>query len=107
METINENLSKVFDVRIGGVALKLKTAHERATVDQLVEYVDDQMSQALSSTKSGSLRTAAILAALNIAEENLSFKKRVGRNLDGIETKARKVLSRFESAKISKAGVKP
>ncbi|MCB0394214.1 MAG: cell division protein ZapA [Bdellovibrionales bacterium] len=98
------SLSKnLFEVEIGGIALKLRTSYDEDTVNQLVKFVDERFNESLAATKSGSLQTAAILTALNIAEENLLLKKRAGIELDQIQNKARRILSHLESSQIPKS----
>jgi cell division protein ZapA len=94
----------LFEVEIGGIGLKLRTSYSEDTVKQLVKYVDDRLNESLSATKSGSLQTAAILTALNIAEEHLLLKKRANIELDQIQNKAQRILSQLESSQVPKPG---
>ncbi len=97
-ETKSEQ-KQVFEVSIGGIPLKIKTAHDAATVQELVSYVDRKISEALPLTKSGSLQNAAVLACLNIAEEMILLKKKALTELDRFENKARRVVSHLESSR--------
>ncbi len=96
---------KLFEVEIGGIGLKLRTSYDEDTVKELVQYVNDKLDESLAATKSGSIQTAAILTALNIAEDNLLLKKRANLDLDQVQSKARRILTSLESSRIPKSGV--
>ena len=64
-----ESNKTLYELSIAGLPFKLKSSHDEQTVQQLVEFVDQKVKEALQATKSGSFQSAAILAALNIAEE--------------------------------------
>ncbi|HEX4922439.1 MAG TPA: cell division protein ZapA [Bdellovibrionales bacterium] len=90
---------------MAGLSLKLKTSHEAETVDQLVSYVNQKVSEALKMTKSGSIQNAALLASLNMAEELITLKQRAQAELEKIENKAQKVLSDLESSRQQSKGL--
>ena len=96
---------RLYEVEIGGIGLRLRTSYDQETVDNLVSVVNERFEEALTSTKSGSIQMAAILAALNLAEENLLLKKRANVELDDIQNKAQRILSGLESSRIPKAGI--
>ncbi len=60
---------RTYNFLIAGVPYKLKTSHDDATVQELVEFVSSKMNQAMSVTKNGSYQNAAVLTAMNLAEE--------------------------------------
>ena len=95
---------RLFEVEIGGIGLKLRTSYDEETVNELVQYVNEKLDESLAATKSGSIQTAAILTALNIAEDNLLLRKRANLDLDQIQNKAQRILSSLESSRIPKAG---
>ncbi len=74
------------------------------TVNELVTYVDEKISEALVQTKSGSFQSAAVLAALNIAEELILLKKRIRKDLLRLEDRTQKVSRELDKIKGSKAG---
>jgi cell division protein ZapA len=78
---------RTFDFSIAGVPYKIKTSHDDATVQELVEYVNNKISQAMASTKNGSFQNAAVLTALNIAEELILLKRRAHRELESLRKK--------------------
>lgn len=102
---MNQAEKKIFEVTLAGLSLKLKTSHDAETVDQLVSYVNQKVSEALKMTKSGSIQNAALLASLNMAEELIILKQRAQAELEKIEGKAQKVLSDLESSRQQSIGL--
>jgi cell division protein ZapA len=90
---------KTFDFLIAGVPYKLKTSHDDATVEELVEFVNSKMNQALSVTKNGSYQNAAVLTAMNLAEELILLKRKAHRELEKLEEKALRLSLDLESSK--------
>lgn len=93
---------KTFDFKIAGVPYKLKTSHEEATVTELVDFVNNKVTEALAVTKNSSFQNAAVLAAFNIAEEMILLKQRAQHELSKLEEKAVKLSQDLENAKINK-----
>lgn len=96
---------KTYEFFIAGVPYKLKTSHDDETVQELVGFVNDKMTEAMGMTKNGSFQNAAILTALNLAEELILLKRRARKELDRIEEKAVRLVHDLENSKINKAGV--
>jgi cell division protein ZapA len=78
---------KIFDIKIAGVPFRLRCSHDDETVKELVEFVNQSIAQAMSFTKSGSFQNAAVLSALNIAEELILLKRKTKQELEQIESK--------------------
>lgn len=93
---------KTHEFQIAGLPYRLKSSHDDQTVQELVEFVDQKMKQALAASKSGSFQSAAVLAALNIAEELILLKRRAHRELDIIEERAMKLAQDLENSKSHK-----
>ncbi len=93
--------SRLFEVVIAGVPLRLKSAHDNQTVNELVAYVDQKVREALPLTKTGSIQNAAILASLNLAEEFILLKRKAKLELENLEAKAQKVISELESSRVN------
>jgi len=91
-----------YEFQIAGLPYKLKSSHDELTVQELVDFVDQKVQQALSVTKSGSFQSAAVLAALNIAEELILLKRKAHHELDLLEEKTLKLAERIEDSKIPK-----
>lgn len=94
---------KTYELNIAGVNYKLKSALDEQTVHQLASYVDQKINEAMTSTKSGSLQNASILAALNIAEEYLLLKKKAQVDLNKLEHQALRLAQDIENTRPHKA----
>ncbi len=90
---------KNFDFKIAGVSYKIKSSHDEETLHNLVQYVDRKVSDAIKVTKNSSFQNAAVLAALNIAEELILLKKRAHDELEKLEDKTLKISQQLESNK--------
>ncbi|AHI05317.1 hypothetical protein BDW_04045 [Bdellovibrio bacteriovorus W] len=93
---------KTYDFLIAGVPYRLKTSHDDATVQELVGFVNGKMNQALSATKNGSYQNAAVLTALNLAEELILLKRKAHRELEKLEEKAMQLSMDLEGSKNNK-----
>jgi cell division protein ZapA len=102
--TTDSSGRSTYAFEIGGLPYKVRSSHDSAIVNELVAYVDEKISQALVQTKSGSFQSAAVLAALNIAEELILLKKRIRKDLERLEDRTQKVSRELDKIKGSKAG---
>ena len=96
-----EPRSKLFEVEIAGVPLRLKSSHDEETVTELVAFVDRKIREALPLTKTGSIQNASILASLHLAEEYLLLRRKAKVELDKLEAKTIKVISELESSRMT------
>lgn len=96
---MNSNNIQTFDVEIGGIHLRLKSSHSKETVDKISDLVNSKIQQTMNVSKTDSLQLAAILACLNLVEENLMFKKRALEELDLVESKAQEIVANLESSR--------
>ncbi|MGZ3769930.1 MAG: cell division protein ZapA [Bdellovibrio sp.] len=90
---------KTYNFLIAGVPYKLKTSHDDATVQELVEFVNNKMNQAMAITKNGSFQNAAVLTAMNVAEELILLKRKAQRELEKLEEKALQLSLDLENSK--------
>lgn len=93
------NDKKTYEFQIAGLPYKLRSSHDEETVQDLVQFVDHKIQQAMNVTRSGSLQSAAVLAALNIAEELILLKKRARKEIERIEERALKLSQDLENSK--------
>lgn len=93
---------KAYNFLIAGVPYKLKTSHDDATVEELVDFVNNKMNQAMSITKNGSFQNAAVLTAMNLAEELILLKRKAHRELEKLEEKALQLSLDLENSKNNK-----
>jgi cell division protein ZapA len=95
-----ENEKKTYELHFGGLPFKLRSSHNEETVQELAQLVETRLQQALQSTKSGSFQSAAVLAALNIAEELILLKRRALSELHRIEERTLKISQELENSKV-------
>ncbi len=93
---------KAYSFLIAGVPYKLKTSHDDATVEELVGFVNDKMNQAMAVTKNGSFQNAAVLTAMNVAEELILLKRKAHRELEKLEERALQLSFELENSKNNK-----
>lgn len=89
----------LFEFTIAGLPYKLKSSHSEEVVAELVQLVDQRIREALSVTKSGSIQNAAVLAALNIAEEFILLKKQARTEIEALQDKSQKWNTELEKLK--------
>lgn len=94
--------TKIFEVEIAGMSLKLRSSHDEQTVQELVSFVDQKINEALPKVKNGSLQTAAVLAVLNVSEELMLLKRQARRELERLESKTERVITSLEASRIPK-----
>ena len=94
---------KTYDFHIAGVPYKLRTSHDDETVTELVEFVNNRMDQAISITKNASFQNAAILTAMNLAEELILLKRKMKKDLTRLEDKTLQLAQQLESSRITKS----
>lgn len=87
---------KNLDVEIAGVALKLRTNHSKEVVDQLVRFVDNRCKRVMNGNRKTSVETAAILAALSIAEDLFTLKKEASESLNQLSIETGSLLTHLE-----------
>lgn len=102
MERKNADL---MEVMIAGVPLRLKTSHDAAVVQALVQQVDAKISEILKLSKSSSVLNAAILTALNFADELLVMKQQTQNQLNHLESLVQSAMSDLEASRISQTGL--
>ena len=86
---------KTYDVNIAGVPLRLKATHDRETVDQILEMVEQKFDDKISKTTK---QNTAILACLRLAEELYLLKNNVKKELDHIESLALDHVAQMQSS---------
>lgn len=94
--------TRLYEVEIAGIPLRLKSSLPANAVEDLVQLVDRQIKAALPLTKTGSIQNAAILASLNLAEAFVTLRKMACAELEAVESGALRIVSELESSNISK-----
>lgn len=102
MEKDLAQTKKTVDFKIAGVSYKIKSSHDEQTLKDLVQYVDQKVTEAMQATKNSSFQNAAVLASLNIAEEMILLKRRAHAELAELEQKALRLSQEIENLKLNK-----
>ncbi len=87
------SLKRSVSINLGGQELNLRTTCSDAVLTEILSYVEDKFNKSFSSVKSKSPDKAAILTALNIAEENFLLRENCILELTSIENKAKSILA--------------
>lgn len=104
--TASKNGAKDFyEFNIAGLPFRLRSSQDEETVRNLVQFVDQKIQQAVKATKSGSVQSAAVLAALNIAEELILLKKRAIREIEAMEDRALRLAQDLDQTTKTSKGV--
>ena len=90
----------IFEVKIAGIPLKIRSSHSQDSVDKLVRHVDEKIAKAMAVNKSGSFQDSMLLALLNMAEELAQVKQQARTELGKLHTKARTIASELESSRV-------
>lgn len=91
--------ARAYEFLIAGIPYRLKTNHDDATVQELVAFINKKMEESLALTKHGSYQNAAVLTALNLAEELILLKRKAHRELEKIEERVLKLSVDIENSK--------
>ncbi len=86
----------LYEFVIGSIPFKLRSSHDEKMVQELVSMVDGKIQGAMSALKSGSFQSAAVLAALNLAEELIVLKRQALKEVEYLEGEARKAVIEIE-----------
>jgi cell division protein ZapA (FtsZ GTPase activity inhibitor) len=95
--------SELYDIKIGGVPLRIKSINDARSVDALVKHVNAKIEDALKTSKTSSVLNAALLTALNFASELQELKAYTHTELIRIESLAKSAISDLESSPVSQA----
>lgn len=97
--------AEFLEVTIAGVPLRLKSSHEPETFQRLVDQVDSKVQEILKLSKSSSVLNAAILTALNFADELLIMKQQTQNQLNHLESLVQSAMTDLEASRISQTGL--
>lgn len=92
---------QLYEVKIAGLSLRLRSTHDKETVDKLFQIVQKKVDEAQAHGPQVSSQNALILAALHLAEELVLTKGSALSGLEQLEVRTRDILSDLESSPIS------
>ena len=96
--SIKKDIKRSVNVNLGGQQLSLKTNCGEDMLAEILSYVEDRFNQSLDSVKSKSVERAAILTALNIAEERFLLKENYVSELTSIENSTKNIIATLKSS---------
>jgi cell division protein ZapA len=82
--------------------LRLKSSHDSATVQELIDFVDAKVKEAMAANPNISFQKALLLATLHVTEDLVFLKRALRGRLDNLETKAKSILSELDSSPLSR-----
>jgi cell division protein ZapA len=77
---------RIFDFQIAGTSYRLKTHHDEKIVQELIQFLNERIETVLKQTRTSSFQNAAVLTALNLAEELLELRQMAEKQLHLIES---------------------
>ena len=92
----------LYDVKVAGLSLKLRSSHDEETVRELAALVDEKIKEAQDLGQNISFQNALLLASLHIAEDLTLLRRLTARKLESLETTAQDLLSNLESSPMSR-----
>ena len=93
---------EAYDVQVAGLHLRLKSSHDSATVQELIDFVDAKVNEAMAANPNISFQKALLLATLHVTEDLVFLKRALRGRLDNLETKAKSILSELDSSPLSR-----
>ena len=85
-----------YSVEIAGVPLRLTSPLSTSEVAEICRLVNEQVMENIKKSKGQSIQSAAIVTALNLAEELLAIKRQVLKMLDHVEGKLKSVSNQLQ-----------
>lgn len=101
---MQENLlnKNMFEVEVAGLPLRLRSSHDEATVQELVQLVNNKVQEVLRSAPQVSYQNALLLTSLHLAEDLIFLRRSTLSEIDRIENQTRQLISELESSPVSR-----
>ena len=101
---MQENLlnKNMFEVEVAGLPLRLRSSHDEATVQELVQLVNNKVQEVLRSAPQVSYQNALLLTSLHLAEDLIFLRRSTLTEIDRIENQTRQLISELESSPVSR-----
>ncbi len=101
---MQENLlnKNMFEVEVAGLPLRLRSSHDEATVQELVQLVNNKVQEVLRSAPQVSYQNALLLTSLHLAEDLIFLRRSTVTEIDRIENQTRQLISELESSPVSR-----
>ncbi len=102
MHSDKNQAGETYDVQVAGLPLRLKSSHDSETVQELIDFVDAKVKEAMAANPNISFQKALLLATLHVTEDLVFLKRALRGRLDTLETKAKGILSELDSSPLSR-----
>lgn len=102
MQSDKTPVGETYDVQVAGLPLRLKSSHDSQTVQELIDFVDAKVKEAMAANPNISFQKALLLATLHVTEDLVFLKRALRGRLDTLETKAKSILSELDSSPLSR-----
>ncbi len=89
-------MKKPIEVVIMGQKFLVRSESEENYVTEVSGFVDKKINEVMQSTKSVASLNVALLAAMNIADEYLKFKRGTDTRIDKVEKKIKDMIELVE-----------
>ena len=90
---------KTFEVKILGQRYKVRSDDGEEYIQQLAEYLNEQLTEVQKGTRSVATHNVAILAALNIADNLFKLRDEDKRLKKEVKERVRRILKLIQSGK--------
>lgn len=92
----------MYEVEVAGLPLRLRSSHDEATVQELVQLVNSKVQEVLKSSPQVSYQSALLLTSLHLAEDLIFLRRSALSEIDRIENQTRQLISELESSPVSR-----
>jgi len=90
---------RTFEVKILGQRYKVRSDDGEDYIQQLADYVNEQLAEVQKSTRTVATHNAAILAALNIADNLFKLREQETRLKKEVKERVRRILKLIRAGK--------
>ena len=96
--SVSKNPLKTYEVQIGDCSLRLKSGHNSATLNEIVQMVEQQVRASKKNNRTLSMQKTFALCCLNVAEELVCLKQALEGQLDHLESSTQSIFSELKSS---------
>lgn len=92
---------KSYDVQIAGIPVRLKSSHQPEAVDELMNFLNDKITNAQKANPQASFQNILFLTCLHLAEDVVFSKKELSSQLKTIKSEALQLLGDLEASPLN------
>lgn len=85
-------MKKEIEIKVLGQKFMVRSESEESYVNQVAAYVNEKMDEVVRNSKTVASLNVAILAAMNIADEFMKYKRTKGKKWEMAEKKIKNVI---------------